>query len=223
MSRFISPDAPFPERWEQELSVMENCRSYFADWRERRRELTLTQHELAERIRTAFDGVSCGDSLGYMSGFAEDDYCEKDIINAFMQREQRMHWPAITPDWLFGLNECLHYVTPEGFRFLLPAYMLADLQYSYPDWVGLDFHFFSASNVEEKFSLFTPAQRDCVTDYVNEKSLEELREEIWDDRSLGTWKHLLPWEKAALPPDADEKRAAEEILCAYMDKHGIEL
>ena len=158
-----------------------------------------------------------------MSGFAEDDYCEKDIINAFMQREQRTYWTAITPDWLFGLNECLCYVSPEGFRFLLPAYMLADLQYSYPDWVGLDFHFFSASNVEGKFSLFTPAQRDCVTDYVNEKRLEELREEIRDDWSLGTWKHLLPWEKAALPPDADEKRAAEEILCAYMDKHGIEL
>ena len=98
MSRFISPDAPFPARWEHELSVMENSRSSFADWRERRRELTPTQQELAERIRTAFDGVSCGDSLGYMSGFAEDDYCEKDIINAFMQREQRTYWPAITPD-----------------------------------------------------------------------------------------------------------------------------
>ena len=83
---------------------MENSRSSFADWRERRRELTPTQQKLAERIRTAFDGVSCGDSLGYMSGFAEDDYCEKDIINAFMQREQRTYWPAITPDWLFGLN-----------------------------------------------------------------------------------------------------------------------
>ena len=82
MSRFISPDAPFPARWEHELSVMENSRSSFADWRERRRELTPTQQELAERIRTAFDGVSCGDSLGYMSGF---------VINAFMQREQRTY------------------------------------------------------------------------------------------------------------------------------------
>ncbi len=68
-----------------------------------------------------------------------------------------------------------------------------------------------------------PAQRDCVTDYVNEKRLEELREEIRDDGSRSVWKHLLPWEKAALPPETDEKRAAEEILCAYMDKHEISL
>ena len=207
---------------ENELSFMENCRSYFADWREHRREMTPTQQELAERIRKAFDGVTCGDSLGYMSGFAEDDYCEKDIIKAFMQREQRTYWPAITPDWLFSLDDCLCYVEPEGFRFLLPAYMLADMQYEF-HWNGLDCHLFRVSDRERNFSLFTSAQRDCVTDYVNEKRLEELREEIRTDWSLSVWKHLLPWEKAALPPDADEKRTAEEILCAYMDKHGIEL
>lgn len=207
---------------ENELSVMENCRSYFADWREHRRELPPTQQELAERIRKAFDGVTCGDSFGYMSGFAEDDYCEKDIIQAFMQREQRTYWPAITPDWLFGLDDCLCYVEPEGFRFLLPAYMLADMQYEF-NWNGLDSQLFRVSDRERNFSLFTPAQRDCVTDYVNEKRLEEQREEIRDDGSRSVWKHLLPWEKAALPPDTDEKRAAEEILCAYMDKHGIEL
>lgn len=174
MSRFTT----FPSRLKHELSVMENCRSYFADWKGHRREQTPTQQALAELIRKAFDGVTCGESLCY--------------------------------------------VEPEGFRFLLPAYMPADMQYEF-NWNGLDFLLFRVSERERNVSLFTPARRDCVTDYVNEKRLEELREEIRSDWSPSVWKHLLPWEKAALPPDTDDKRAAEEILCAYREKHGIEI
>ena len=92
-----------------------------------------------------------------------------------------------------------------------------------PDGKQIPFRAAGILNSKKGNRYTTPARRDGVTDYVNEKRLEERREEIRDDGSLGVWKHLLPWEKAALPPDTDEKRAAEEILCAYMDKHGIEL
>lgn len=46
MSRFIT----FLSRLKHELSAMENCRSYYADWKGRRRERTPTQQELAERV-----------------------------------------------------------------------------------------------------------------------------------------------------------------------------
>lgn len=59
-----------------------------------------------------------------------------------------------------------------------------------------------------------PAERirkafDGVTDDVNEKRLEKPRAEIRDDWRLGRRKHLLPWEKAALPPSSDEKHGIE--------------
>lgn len=196
---------------------MGNNRRRFADWKEHERELTPTQLELAERIRTAFAGITCGESLGYMSGEAADGPCTEEYLRVFMQREVRRDWTAITPDGLYCCKCCLTYVDPVGFRFLLPAYMPADMQYPSGAWLGLDTRLLLAP--EEQFSLFTPARRECVSDYVNEQRLAELRE--YNEFNL--WDKLLPWEKAALPPGADKHHAAAEIARAYAAKHGITL
>lgn len=68
-------------------------------------------------------------------------------------------------------------------------------------------------------SLFTPARRDCVSDYVNEQRLAELRE--YNEFNL--WDKLLPWEKAALPHDTDQQCAMMEPAHAYAAKHGMTL
>lgn len=47
--------------------------------------------------------------------------------------------------------------------------MPADMQYPSGAWLGLDIRLLLAP--EEQFSLFTPAQRECVSDYVNEQRL----------------------------------------------------
>lgn len=60
--------------------------------------MTPTQQALAERIRTAFAGITCGESLGYMSGAAADGPCTEKYLRVFMQREERRDWTAITPD-----------------------------------------------------------------------------------------------------------------------------
>lgn len=95
--------------------------------------------------------------------------------------------------------------------------MPADMQYPSGAWLGLDTHLLLAP--EEQFSLFTPAQRECVSDYVNKQRLAELRE--YNEFNL--WDKLLPWEKAALPPDTDQQCAMMEPARAYAAKHGITL
>lgn len=84
----LSLEEAYRKAYESIAEVMENSRR-FADWKEHERALTPTQLELAERIRTAFAGITCGESLGYMSGEAADGPCTEKYLRLFMQREER--------------------------------------------------------------------------------------------------------------------------------------
>ena len=190
-------------------------------------ELCPRQAELVERIGSAFADVGVGaDTTLYLSGAAEDDYLPESFQAFLRAHEERQHWQRIPADVLFCLHDCFYYLEPEGVRFLLPAYMVADLQYPSAGWsrdFGLEYALFSCWP-GERLDLLNAAQRACVTDYVNEKRLEEAPE--WDGSASSDWRNLLPWEDADRRATCQAKEAylyAEDQLITYCQRYNIPL
>lgn len=190
-------------------------------------ELCPRQAALVERICTAFAGVGVGaDTPLYLSGAAEDDYLPESYQAFLRMHEERQDWQRIPADVLFCLHDCFSYLEPEGVRFLLPAYMVADLRHPTAHWssdYGLQFALFS-SWPGTRLNVLNDAQRACVTDYVNEKRLEEAPE--WGDVPFHDWRTLLPWEDDALratEPGKYPYRYAEEQLLNYCQRNDIDL
>ena len=182
---------------------------------------------LVGRIRAAFAGVDVGeDTTLYLSGAAEDSYQPEAYQAHLRAHEERQDWQRIPPAVLFCAHDCLCYLQAEGVRFLLPAYMVADLQYPAAHWsqdFGLNYALFSTWS-GEKLEQLNEAQRACVTDYVNEKRLEESAG--WDSVPFYDWRNLLPWEEAARQintPGQAPHLYAEDQLLRYCEKHGITL
>lgn len=78
---------------------------------------------IIEKIRQAFDSNEYpGD--GYLQGSREG--CEPfEEVGPFVGRR---HWQEIEPEFLDGHAAALAFFSEAGFRFFLPAYLLADLQ-----------------------------------------------------------------------------------------------
>lgn len=192
-----------------------------------RTEILPRQADLVARIRTAFAKVGVGaDATLYLSGAAEDCYLPEAYQAHLRAHEERRDWQRIPAEVLFCLHDCFPYLQAEGVRFLLPAYMVADLEYPAAHWsrdFGLDHALFS-SRAGESLALLNEAQRACVTDYVNEKRLEEAPD--WDSAPFYDWRNLLPWEeeeRQTSSPDQAPYLYAEDQLLRYCEKHGIPL
>lgn len=204
---------------------MTELRQRYAGWQQRRGMLSPSVEKLVGRIREAFRKVRVGpEVMLYLSGAAEDDYLPESFQAVLRKKEERVLWKSILLDVLYACSDCLSYLDAEGTRFLLPAYMCYDLCYPEEEWNGLDF--FLSSPRSGRFSLFDAEQRACVTDYVNEKRLQDFREEGVRGLSLHLWSFLLPWEeilrqkqRSAVSP----KLFAEEQLLLYCEREGIDL
>lgn len=57
----------------------------------------------------------------HRSSYADWQESRQEPTPSRQELAERTDWPRITPDWLFATEECLSFVEPEGFRFLLPA------------------------------------------------------------------------------------------------------
>jgi hypothetical protein len=77
---------------------------------------------IARRVRTAFgDGLYPGD--GFLVG--SRDGCEPyDVVSQFFGKAE---WWTLEPGFLDAHYEALSFFSEAGFRFFLPAYLLADL------------------------------------------------------------------------------------------------
>lgn len=80
-----------------------------------------------ERIRTAFEGVTLGDGIGLYEADAIDDYALPEIRARARERDEKDRWQSITSE---QLNECycaLTYFDAMGFKFHLPAFLIAEI------------------------------------------------------------------------------------------------
>lgn len=216
------------EKWDQSRveqfwDWVTSSRHRYDGWRQRRGALAPSVERLEKRIREAFRKVTVGSNVMlYLSGAAEDDYLPESFQKVLRRQEERVQWGVIPLDMLYACDDCLFYLDAEGTRFLLPAYMCYDLCYPDEGWNGLsDF----LSSPEGRLGLFNEFQRACVTDYVNEKRLQGMRNG-WDAHNLGGWNFLLPWEeqtRLSTRADGSPSFFAEEQLVRYCEREGVSL
>lgn len=128
----------------------------------------MTEHErrLINQIKDAFARVTLGKGIGLWEGNALDDYADDTTLSECRQKDERDNWPAIPVDDLNFCHCSLSYLDAEGIRFLLPAFLVAELEgtYHYCDTI------FYLVNLQDgwssRFDLLTQAQRTAVREFL---------------------------------------------------------
>ena len=115
-------------------------------------------------ITQAFSGVELGEGVGLWEGRALDDYEDAQGIAASRARDERSDWGKIP---IYDLRQCessLTFADPKGVRFLLPAFLLAELNGDLP--AGVLFCLTEHHNLAEHFSALSAAQRAAVRQFL---------------------------------------------------------
>lgn len=113
------------------------------------------------------------------------------IADKLKGKDWKEIWPISVYDGMFNL----FYLTPEGFHFYLPAYMIASLR----DEDGAEFLEFVIGNLApgeteadkeafmEKARLFSPKQRAAIKSFVNYFYEGETHRQPRDERAKQFW------------------------------------
>lgn len=151
-----------------------------------------TTQEVISEIRGAFQGVKLGDGIGLFEGRAVDDYADDATRRAARQKDERDNWDSVPRERLISFNDAISFLDPEGMRFHLPAFLIAEL-----DGVSVSciFHLVHLDDWGKgKFVLLSERQRQAVREFllcvVDEPDYEFHRREI--RRALGEY-----WRAAA--------------------------
>lgn len=128
----------------------------------------MTEHEqrLINQVNDAFAGVTLGKGIGLWEGNALDDYADAATMSECRRKDERSNWLAIPVDDLNFCHCCLSYLDAEGMRFLLPAYLVAELErtYHYGDTI---FHLVNLQDgSSSRFDLLTHPQRAAVREFL---------------------------------------------------------
>ena len=111
---------------------------------------------LLHTIQQAFSGVTLGNGIGLSEGNAMDDYAPA---------EERTLWHKIPVELLNQYYVALYYFDPEGMRFHLPAFLIADIQGQFRfDLVYTFIHLDEYK--EQQFSLLSAQQKQAVAQYL---------------------------------------------------------
>jgi hypothetical protein len=84
--------------------------------------------EVCDLIRSAFKGVSLGNGIGLTEAQGLDDHGDSATRAAYREKDEKEEWERITPDELWACNSSLSFFDPEGMRFHLPAYLIAQIR-----------------------------------------------------------------------------------------------
>lgn len=87
--------------------------------------------EIADQIRVAFRGVTLGDGVGLREGDGMDDNADEMTLALYRSADEKEKWDRILPSQLNEARCALSYFDPQGMRFHLPAYLIADLRGEY--------------------------------------------------------------------------------------------
>ncbi len=176
------------------------------------RELSPRWLDLLNRLESAFRTRTCPPRIDLLlGGYAEDDYRPKKVKEHINARDAtpRTYWKAICPELLWACEDCLSYLEPEAFCYLLPAYLRVVIQRPY--YLPVESIFFHLcydpmGKGRVQLAPLSNAEREVVSDIVNERRCEA----IFDDIDLFD-SDLLPWEY--------EQMVAENPQATWHDRH----
>ena len=122
------------------------------------------QH-LIHTIQQAFSGVTLGNGIGLSEGNAMDDYASAEERARCRKQDEHTYWQKIPVELLNQYYVALCYFDPEGMRFHLPAFLIADLQGLFRfDLVYTFIHLDEYK--EQQFSLLNAQQKQAVAQYL---------------------------------------------------------
>ncbi len=193
--------------------------------------------QLMEQIREAFAHVHClGEEQLLYGGMADDDHRHPDVRKKLSLLEERHRWEQIPMARLAACVDCLSYLGPEATRFLLPAYMILELQLrDLTITTGIETQFcyakgknslyhdaYTEESRRRRLALLNEAQRATLTAFTHIKRRHEWRcdgaSEGWFDPELA----LLPWEwdeiESRTPPLSAYDYLEELFLDAFLEE-----
>jgi hypothetical protein len=117
-------------------------------------------------IRTAFAGVTLGEGVGLRQGQGLDDYADAQTLAAYRAQDEQHDWSAISVEDLDQCNSSLSFFDPEGMRFHLPAYLIADLKQALKIADVLFHLVYSLDGAESRFEKLSRDQREAVRQFL---------------------------------------------------------
>jgi hypothetical protein len=129
---------------------------------------TMTEHELhvLNLIRTAFAGVALGKGVGLRQGRGLDDYADACTLASYRAQDEKHDWSAIPVADLDRCYNSLSFFDPDGMRFHLPAYLVADLGGGLQTADVLFHLVYVAGGAASRFDALSPAQREAVREFL---------------------------------------------------------
>ena len=121
-----------------------------------------TAEYVRRKIISAFEHVVLGDGIGLWQAQAIDDYESTEAQLQARERDEKTDWQSIPPEDIFYCESSLSFLDPEGMRFLMPAFILAEL--SGQTNVGPVFHLAQGSiTFPDRFKLFDTRQKQAIS------------------------------------------------------------
>jgi hypothetical protein len=136
------------------------------------------RERVAEMVRQAFRGVTLGDGVGLRQAEGMDSYENAARLAALRSEDEKLDWRRIPASDLNIYCNSLSYLDAEGMRFLLPAYLLAELD----DELHIEFIFhltFTGFGAMSRFHLLDAAQKSAVRAFL-ELRLNETKSDAPD-------------------------------------------
>lgn len=154
----------------------------------------LTKEELKTVIAEAFRDVVLGDGIGLLEASEGIDMCVDARARAQKRNEdERLNWQSLTDDDVSIHLSALWFTDPEGMRFLLPAFMIHEIDCEFDRWAVSTLS--SSRFIEHgSFSLLDRAQVQAVEAFLNH-FLQNPEEEAYHGdiaSSLKTYWRRLP-------------------------------
>jgi Family of unknown function (DUF6714) len=129
---------------------------------------TMTEHEqhVLKLVRTAFAGVILSEGVGLRQGQGLDDYADECTLASYRAQDEKHDWSAIPVADLDRCYSSLSFFDPDGMRFHLPAYLVADLEGSLQTADVLFHLVHMAGDAASRFDTLSPAQREAVREFL---------------------------------------------------------
>lgn len=125
-----------------------------------------SEQRVLKLIRAAFSDVHLGDGVGLRQGQGLDDYADNRTLASYRKQDEKQDWSAIAVADLDQCYSSLSFFDPDGMRFHLPAYLVADLEGTLRT-ADVLFHLTSMTDyAKSQFVSLSQVQRDAVREFL---------------------------------------------------------
>lgn len=164
----------------------------------KQREYRVRRQKLVVDIQAAFRDVELEDGITLRQAAVLDGDGDEAAQAEARQQDEGIHWSQISSQSLRELDCPLSFLDPKGFRFYLPAYLIAALKEKHPRAVSPHFHLMheydvsqrktQPANIAAKYG-FSPAQIRVIADFLQLIHPEEGIQEA-DRIVISRWREL---------------------------------